>query len=155
MLTAASGCLMTIFIETAPADQSAVTTVLIGGEADLLRVRSTMRECAHRAGLGLTATTKVVTAGSELARNILRYATGGQGVASIEEASNGQRRGVRAVFTDDGPGIADLDLAMHSGYSTAGGLGLGLPGSRRLVDEFAIDSARGRGTRVAICQWDR
>jgi len=146
---------MTIFVDNPPADLSAVTTVTIDGEADLLRVRSTMRDCAHRAGLGLTATTKVVTAGSELARNILRYATGGQGVASIEAASSGPRTGVRAVFADRGPGIADLDLAMRSGYSTVGSLGLGLPGSRRLVDEFAIDSAPGRGTRVEICQWNR
>jgi serine/threonine-protein kinase RsbT len=146
---------MTIFVDSPPADLSAVTTVTIDCEADLLRVRSTMRDCAHRAGLGLTATTKVVTAGSELARNILRYAAGGQGVASIEGVSSGQRTGVRAVFADHGPGIADLDLAMRSGFSTAGSLGLGLPGSRRLVDEFAIDTGPGRGTRVEICQWNR
>lgn len=151
---AASGSLMTITIENPTADQLA-TTVTIDDESDLLRVRSTMRAYARQAGLGLTATTKVVTAGSELARNILRYATGGQGVASIEEATSGAKRGVRAVFTDRGPGIADLEMTMRSGFSTAGGLGLGLPGSRRLVDEFAIDSAPGRGTRVAICQWNR
>lgn len=147
---------MTIAVEDPPADPLTMTTttVVIGGESDLLRVRSTMREYARHAGLSLTATTKVVTAGSELTRNILRYATGGQGVASIEEAASGQRRGVRAVFADQGPGIADLDQAMCSGFSMAGGLGLGLPGSRRLVDEFAIDSAPGHGTRVAICQWD-
>jgi serine/threonine-protein kinase RsbT len=144
---------MMVLAEVPPAAPSPGVTVLIGGEADLLRVRSTMRDYAQRAGLGLTATTKVVTAGSELTRNILRYATGGQGTASIEEASSGPRRGVRAVFTDRGPGIADLDLAMQSGYSTAGSLGLGLPGSRRLVDEFAIDTAPESGTRVAICQW--
>jgi serine/threonine-protein kinase RsbT len=147
--------MMTITVEDPRVDSSATTTVMIGGEADLLRVRSMVRDYANRAGLGLTATTKVVTAGSELARNILRYATGGQGVATIEETISGQKRGVRAVFTDRGPGIADLDLALRSGYSTAGGLGLGLPGSRRLVDEFAIDSAPGRGTRVEICQWNR
>jgi serine/threonine-protein kinase RsbT len=146
---------MTSTVEIPAADPSALTTVIIGGESDLLRVRSTMRAYACQAGLGLTATTKVVTAGSELARNILRYATGGQGIAAIEEASSGNRRGVRAVFTDSGPGIADLDLAMRSGFSTADSLGLGLPGSRRLVNEFYIDSAPGRGTRVAICQWDR
>jgi serine/threonine-protein kinase RsbT len=146
---------MTATAEIPPADVLAITTVMIGGESDLLRVRSTMRAYAHRAGLGLTATTKVVTAGSELARNILRYATGGQGVACIQEAASGPTKGVRALFTDHGPGIADLDLAMRSGFSTVGSLGLGLPGSRRLVDEFAIESALGLGTRVAICQWDR
>lgn len=138
-----------------PPDLLAISVVLIGGEADMLRVRSTMRACAQHAGLGLTATTKVVTAGSELARNILRYASGGQGEARIEEATSGLKRGVRAVFTDHGPGIADLDLAMRSGFSTAGSLGVGLPGSRRLVDEFTIDSVPGQGTRVAICQWGR
>jgi serine/threonine-protein kinase RsbT len=152
---AASGSLMTVTIEHPTADPLAATTVTIGGESDLLRVRSTMRAYAHQAGLGLTATTKVVTAASELARNIIRYATGGQGAASVEEVTSGQRKGVRAVFTDRGPGIADLDLAMRSGFSSAGSLGLGLPGSRRLVDEFAIDSAPGSGTRVEICQWDR
>jgi len=103
----------------------------------------------------VTATTKVVTAASELARNILHYATGGRGIATVQQAASGQKRGVRAVFTDSGPGIADLGAAMRSGFSTGGGLGLGLPGSRRLVDEFSIDSAPGSGTRVAICQWDR
>jgi len=136
-------------------DLLAATIVVIGAEADLLRVRSTVRAYAGQAGLGLTATTRVVTACSELARNILRYATGGQGVATIGEAAAGHSRGVQVVFTDGGPGIADLDLALRSGFSTAGGLGLGLPGSRRLVDEFAIDSAPEGGTRVAICQWRR
>ena len=146
---------MTITADNPPAELLAVTTVTIGAESDLLRVRSTMRAYARQAGLGLTATTKVVTAGSELARNILRYATGGQGVATVQEAASGQKTGVQAVFADRGPGIADLEQAMRSGFSTAGSLGLGLPGSRRLVDEFAIDSAPGSGTRVAICQWDR
>jgi serine/threonine-protein kinase RsbT len=139
----------------AAADLLPITSVAIEGESDLLRVRSTTRAYARQAGLGVTGTTKVVTAASELARNILRHATGGKGVATVREAASGQRRGVQAVFTDNGPGIADLDAAMRSGFSTAGSLGLGLPGSRRLVDEFAIDSAPGSGTRVAICQWDR
>jgi serine/threonine-protein kinase RsbT len=129
-------------------------TVTIGGEADLLRVRSALRSAAQLAGLGLTATTKLVTAGSELARNILRYATDGQGTVSIDDAAPGRCRGVRAVFADAGPGIADLDQVMEDGYSTGGSLGIGLPGSRRLVDEFSIDSAPGRGTTVVISQWD-
>jgi serine/threonine-protein kinase RsbT len=130
-------------------------TVTISGESDLLRTRSALRSSAQQAGLGLTATTKLVTAGSELARNILRYATSGQGVVSIDEASAGARRGVRAEFADKGPGIADLDQVMQDGFSTAGSLGIGLPGSRRLVHEFSIDSAPGRGTTVVISQWDR
>jgi serine/threonine-protein kinase RsbT len=132
-----------------------VVSMTIDGEADLLRVRSALRAEAQRAGLGLTAETRLVTAGSELARNIIRYATHGQGSASIEQLAGGGRRGVRAVFSDTGPGIADLDQAMRDGFSTAGSLGLGLPGSRRLVDEFTIDSGAGRGTTVVIAQWGR
>lgn len=133
----------------------APTVVQITGEADLLRVRSTLRAQAQAAGLGLTAATKLVTAGSELARNIVRYATHGQGVVLVETAEDGPRRGVRARFSDDGPGIADLGAAMTDGFSSGGSMGLGLPGSRRLMDEFAIDSAPGRGTTIVICQWNR
>jgi len=146
---------MTTLSEGPPASLLAAATVTIGGEDALLQVRSTVRAYARHAGLDLTATTKVVTAGSELTRNILRHSTAGQGAASIEEVVSGPRTGVRAVFTDRGPGIADLDQAMRNGFSTAGSLGLGLPGSRRLVDEFSIDSAPGLGTRVVICQWNR
>jgi serine/threonine-protein kinase RsbT len=145
---------MTTTTEPTLTGQPARSIVTIGGESDLLRVRSALRSSAQQAGLGLTATTKLVTAGSELARNILRYATGGQGVVSIDGTAAGPRRGVRAVFADQGPGIADLDQVMQDGYSTAGSLGIGLPGSRRLVDEFAIDSAPGHGTTVVISQWD-
>jgi serine/threonine-protein kinase RsbT len=134
--------------------QAAAETVVIAAEADLLRVRSALRAQAQEAGLGLTATTKLVTAGSELARNILRYATGSAGTVYIRQCT-GPQRGVRAVFRDDGPGIGDLDAAMQDGFTTAGGLGLGLPGSRRLVDEFHLESGPGRGTTVAIEQWIR
>jgi len=126
----------------------------ISGDADLLRIRSALRAEAQRAGLGLTAETKLVTAGSELARNMLRYGRHGQGSASIERLDREGRRGVRAVFRDAGPGIADLDQAMSDGFSTGGSLGLGLPGSRRLVDEFAIETAPS-GTTVVIAQWSR
>jgi serine/threonine-protein kinase RsbT len=136
-----------------PAEAAHVVT--IAAEADLLRVRSALRAEAQDAGLGLTAATKLVTAGSELARNIFRYATHGQGVATIERTQADGRHGVRATFRDSGPGIADLEEAMRDGFSTAGSLGLGLPGSRRLVDEFSIDSQVGRGTTVMIMQWGR
>jgi serine/threonine-protein kinase RsbT len=129
-------------------------TVTISGEADLLHVRSTLREQAAQAGLSLTAATKLITAGSELARNIVRYATFGQGTASIQPTAADGRAGVRAVFTDGGPGIAELDDAMRDGYSSGGSLGLGLPGSRRLVDEFSIDTGP-TGTTVVIIQWKR
>jgi len=158
----------------------AADTVLIASEADLLRVRSALRTHAQEAGLGLTATTKLVTAGSELARNIIRYAVGGEGTVFIKQCGGAQgggaqsggmpdggaqsggaqgggarHGGVHAEFCDAGPGIADLDAAMRDGFSSAGGLGLGLPGSRRLVDDFRIQSAPGRGTTVVIEQWTR
>jgi serine/threonine-protein kinase RsbT len=145
---------------SASAEQRAVAVaagiLAITGEADLLRVRSALRVAAEYAGLGLTSATKLVTAGSELARNIVRYADHGQGTVSVERADDGHgRRGVRATFSDNGPGIGDLGQAMTDGFTTAGSLGLGLPGSRRLVHEFAIDSAEGRGTTVVIAQWNR
>jgi serine/threonine-protein kinase RsbT len=146
---------MTIAVGPAPSGDMVQTVVVISGESDLLDVRSALRAAAERAELRLTATTKLVTAGSELARNILRYATGGQGTVTIEESTAGARRGVRAVFVDKGPGIADLDEVMRDGFSSGGSLGIGLPGSRRLVDEFVIDSLPGRGTTVVISQWDR
>ncbi|HEX3924074.1 MAG TPA: anti-sigma regulatory factor [Streptosporangiaceae bacterium] len=130
-------------------------TLQIAGEADLLRVRSALRAEAQQAGLGLTSTTKLVTAGSELARNIIKYATTGSGVVSIQSRTSRPSKSVRAVFSDSGPGIRDLDAAMRDGFSTAGSLGLGLPGTRRLVDDFSIDSAPGRGTTVVIEQWSR
>ncbi|SHM40162.1 ATP-binding protein [Cryptosporangium aurantiacum] len=134
----------------------AVQTVTIGGESDLLRVRTTLRAESQAAGLGLTAATKFVTAGSELARNIIRYAVHSQGEVLIEPLlQHGGKRGVRATFTDSGPGIPDLDAAMTDNYTTGGGLGLGLPGSRRLVDEFSIDTGPDRGTTVVITQWGR
>ena len=136
-----------------PAEETQV--VPIAAEADLLRVRSALRAEAQDAGLTLTAATKLVTAGSELARNIFRYATHGQGVATIESTERDGRRGVRATFQDDGPGIEDMEAAMSDGYSTADSLGLGLPGSRRLVDEFSIESDVGKGTTVTITQWGR
>ena len=138
-----------------PVVDESVITMAISGEADLLQVRAMLRGEAQHAGMSLTAETKLVTAGSELARNIVRYATHGQGIATVERLTSGERRGVRAVFTDSGPGIADVDQVMRDGFSTGGSLGLGLPGSRRLVDEFAIDSAAGRGTTVVIAQWAR
>jgi len=135
--------------------EESVTTMTINGEADLLRIRAMLRAEAQFAGMSLTAETKLVTAGSELARNIVRYANHGQGMVSLERLNAAGRRGVRAAFSDSGPGIEDLDEVMRDGFSTGGSLGLGLPGSRRLVDEFAIDSAPGRGTTVVIAQWAR
>ena len=125
----------------------------IEGDADVVRVRQAMRTFAIAAKLGLVEQTKAVTAASELARNTLVH--GGGGEATIELVSDGRRRGVRATFVDTGAGIPDVDQALTEGWSTGTGLGLGLSGSRRLVDAFDIDTAPGKGTRVCITKWAR
>jgi serine/threonine-protein kinase RsbT len=125
----------------------------IAGDDDVVRVRQLVRTFAVKAKLSLVDQTKVVTAASELARNTLNY--GGGGVASVELVSNARRRGVRAVFADEGPGIPDIDLAMTDGWTSGGGLGLGLSGARRLVDEFEVETEVGRGTTVSIVKWAR
>lgn len=124
-------------------------------ESDLIRVRKVLRTEAEQAGLGLVDTTKLITAGSELARNILNYATGGRGRISVEQVYRQGRRGVRATFADDGPGIDDIELALTDGFSTRGSMGLGLPGARRLVDDMTVTSATGSGTTVVIVKWQR
>lgn len=124
-------------------------------EGHLIRVRELLRQMSHKAGLGLVDETKFVTAGSELARNILKYALPAGGQVYVEVIEREGRKGLRAVFEDKGPGIADVELALRDGYTTGRGLGLGLPGSRRLVSEFSIDSTLGIGTRVVIIQWAR
>lgn len=125
----------------------------ISCDQDIVRVRQTVRAIAVAARLSLVAQTKLVTATSELARNTLVH--GGGGYATVEHLQNGHRDGVRVLFVDSGPGIADLGQAMTDGYTTRGGLGLGLSGSRRLVDEFDIDTAPGRGTAVVVTTWAR
>jgi serine/threonine-protein kinase RsbT len=118
---------------------------------DIVRVRQRMREWAIEAGFSLVDQTKVVTAASELARNTLEH--GGGGPARVELLADGGRRGVRLTCEDQGPGIPDIQLALKDGYTSRGGLGLGLGGARRLVNEFAIESQRGAGTRVTITRW--
>lgn len=119
--------------------------------ADVVRVRNAVRLMAERTGFRHLDVTKLVTAASEIARNTLVY--GGGGIAHIESVSDGSRCGVRLVFVDDGPGIADIPLALREGYTSGNGMGLGLSGSNRLVDEFAIDSEVARGTRVTMTKW--
>lgn len=121
---------------------------------DVVRVRQQVRVTAASSGLSLVDQTKLVTAASELARNTLVY--GGGGVARIEavKSPNG-RAGVRLDFTDEGPGIADIDLALTDGWTSGSGLGLGLSGARRLVDEFELHSKPGEGTRVMVVKWSR
>ena len=117
----------------------------------VVRVRQAVRRWAQDLGFSLIDQTKIVTAASELARNVLQHGGGGQ--ATIEAVGQGNRRGLRLTFEDQGPGISDIDLAMKEGYTTAGGLGLGLPGAKRLSNEFSICSTPGQGTRVVICRW--
>src|ERR1700743_446668 len=114
-------------------------------EQDIVIARQTVRRLTQEIRFSLVDQTKVVTAASELARNTLVY--GGGGRAEIYPVHNGRAAGISARVSDDGPGIADLGLAMTDGYTSGGGLGLGLSGSRRLVDEFDIDTAPGAGTR--------
>jgi serine/threonine-protein kinase RsbT len=118
---------------------------------DIVRVRQRMREWAVEAGFSLVDQTKVVTAASELARNTLEH--GGGGTARVELLADGGRRGLRLICEDAGPGIADVQLALKDGYTSRGGLGLGLGGARRLVNDFAIESRLGEGTRVTATRW--
>ena len=118
---------------------------------DVVAVRQAVRQRAVELGFNLVDQTKIVTAASELARNTLQY--GGGGTLRIEEVIDGRRRGLRLVFEDDGPGIANVELAMKDGYTTGNGLGLGLSGAKRLSSEFDIHSRPGEGTRVTIVRW--
>ena len=113
--------------------------------------RQLVKKYAAEVGFSLVEQTKLVTAASELARNMLIY--GGGGIVHIESVESGGRRVLRVTFEDHGPGIADLELAMKDGYTTGTGLGLGLSGSKRLVDDFEIVSKVGEGTRVTITRW--
>lgn len=118
---------------------------------DVVRVRQAVRVRAVEAGLSLIDQTKIVTAASELARNTLDYGLGG--TAQIETFAGLPRRGVRITFQDQGPGIPDLEKALTDGFTTGGGLGLGLSGARRLSNEFDVVSPAGGGTRVMIARW--
>jgi|SRR6516164_9037649 serine/threonine-protein kinase RsbT len=127
------------------------STLPIRSGEDVVRVRQTIRSFAIEAGFSLVDQTKFVTAASELARNTLQH--GGGGELHIEALENGSRKGVRLIFEDQGPGIADITLAMQDGYTTGTGLGLGLGGAKRLSSEFSIESTLGKGTRVSITRW--
>ena len=122
-------------------------------EDDVVVVRRAVRTVAQETGFDAFATAAVTTAASELARNVWTHAR--RGVAVVEAIANERREGVRMQFRDEGPGIADLDRALAGGYSTAKSLGLGLSGSKRLVDEFEIETTRGKGTVVTAVKWAR
>ncbi len=117
----------------------------------MVRLRQMVRDRAIAAGLSLVDQTKIVTAASELGRNTLIYGGGGKVIVTLVE--EGGRRGVRLEFSDEGPGIPDIAKALSNGFTTGGGLGLGLGGAKRLSDEFHIDSAPGNGTRIVIVKW--
>ena len=118
---------------------------------DVVRARQMVREQAGALRFGLVDQTKLVTAASELARNTITYGQGGEMQLTVVERAGA--RGLRLTFIDQGPGIEDIARALTDGYTSGGGMGLGLPGSKRLVNEFHVDSAPGEGTRVSITKW--
>lgn len=126
-------------------------TIPIRSSNDVVQVRQVVRQRVVGLGFSLVDQTKMVTAASELARNALEY--GGGGTALLEIVQAGGRKGLRLTFEDRGPGIPDIDRALTDGYTTGGGMGLGLSGAKRLVNEFEIESRVGEGTRVTITRW--
>ncbi len=120
-------------------------------DVDVAAARRTVADWAREIGLTTLDRTKVVTAASELGRNTVVYGRGG--VMSLEIVRDGDRQGLRLTFEDQGPGIPDIDRALEDGYSTGGGMGMGLPGARRLVNEFSLTSTEGVGTCVTIVRW--
>ena len=120
-------------------------------EQDVVPFRNRVKEYAVKTGMSLVNQTKLITAASELVRNMLKYAGGG--IVVIEVVSQGRDTGIRLTFQDKGPGIKDISLAMKDGYSTGKSLGVGLPGTKRLVSEFDIKSVVGSGTTVTIIKW--
>lgn len=126
-------------------------TLEIQASSDVVLVRQTVRQWAVELGFGLVDQTKIVTAASELARNTLDY--GGGGIVKLEALSQEGQRGLKLTFEDQGPGIPDVAMALKDGFTTGGGLGMGLGGAKRLASEFTIESVVGEGTRVTIVRW--
>lgn len=127
--------------------------VKIDAESDIVLARRAVRDAATVLGFATTDTTRIVTAASELARNTFKYA--GAGVMQWRILNNGQSQGIELKFKDQGPGIANIDEALSEGFSTGGGLGMGLPGAKRLMDEMEILSAAGKGTTITVRKWRR
>lgn len=128
----------------------------ITGEEGIVAARQQARDVAKSLGFGPVDQSRIATAVSELARNVVRYATGGHGEVIISQLrSAGTGAGLEIVVRDEGPGIADVNQALREGYTSGKGLGMGLPGTKRLMDEMTIDSAPGRGTTVTIRKWRR
>jgi len=120
-------------------------------EQDVVPLRNRVRDYGIKVGMSILNQTKLITATSELVRNLLKY--GGGGRVIVEEVTNGRDNGVKVTFIDNGPGIVDIQLAMKDGYSTGKSLGLGLPGTKRIVNEFSIQTEAGKGTTVTIIKW--
>lgn len=131
--------------------------VIIAEERDIVAARQFARRIAIDLGFGAIDQSRIATAVSELARNVVRYANEGRGWVMIRELGdgNGAAPGIEIVVTDEGPGIADIQLVMSEGYTSARGMGLGLPGTRRLMDDMRIESEVGKGTVVTIRKWRR
>jgi serine/threonine-protein kinase RsbT len=129
------------------------TTLSVRTEEDMVRLRAHVRQRAVELGFSLVEQTKIITAASEIARNTLRH--GGGGEAHVQIVARNSSKGLRMAFNDNGPGIADVAMAQTDGYSSAGGLGLGLGGARRLVDEFELQTAVGSGTTITLTRWKR
>lgn len=123
----------------------------VRSENDIVAVRQSVRKWAVELKCSLVDQTKVVTAASELARNLLIY--GGGGEVHLEHVREGVRNGLRVVFVDEGPGIPDIQQALRDGFTSGKGMGLGLGGAKRLVNDFEIESAPGKGTRITITKW--
>jgi serine/threonine-protein kinase RsbT len=126
-------------------------TTPINSSGDIVKVRQLVRECSVSLGFSLVEQTKIVTAASELARNVLEH--GGGGNVRIETLQNEIRKGIKLTFIDEGPGIPNIEDALKDGFSTGSGMGLGLGGAKRLTNDFEIESTPGRGTKVAITRW--
>jgi serine/threonine-protein kinase RsbT len=130
------------------------TTIPISGDADIVIAHQKAREAAKALGFGMVDQSRIATAVSELARNVVKYATNGRGdviVRAIQDPRRGS--GIEIVVKDEGPGIPNVEEALRDGYTTGGGLGMGLPGAKRLMDELVVDSALGRGTVVTAQKW--
>lgn len=130
--------------------------IALAGERGIVAARQCARDVARRLGFGMVDQSRIATAVSELARNVIRYAVNGEGDVTIRElAALPSRIGIEIIVQDQGPGITDLEQALHDGFTSGGGLGLGLPGTKRLMDEMLIDSVVGKGTTVTIRKWRR
>lgn len=132
-------------------DGASSETLPLVSEQDVVAARQLVRRLCQNLGFSLVEQTKTVTAASELARNTVTH--GGGGTLRCDVILNGTRKGLRMTFEDRGPGIPNMDLALSDGWSSGGGLGMGLTGARRLVNEFDIESQVGKGTRVSIARW--